>query len=107
MTKRVLMPATDFLVCHCFHPLSNMYQLPSPVWNRPFVFFASHADNHLMLVEPACGASLAAVYSGVVRKLQSEGKLGPVQNVVVIVCGGRATNPEQHNLWKKQLGLLD
>ncbi|XP_033747685.1 L-serine dehydratase/L-threonine deaminase-like [Pecten maximus] len=48
------------------------------------------ADDHRMLVQPACGASLAAVYSEVIPRLQKEGKLGVVNSVLVIVCGGSA-----------------
>ncbi|KAL7872777.1 hypothetical protein AOLI_G00118480 [Acnodon oligacanthus] len=46
-------------------------------------------DEERVLVELACGASLAAVYSGVVRRLQDEGRLPkPLGLLVVIVCGG-------------------
>ena len=41
------------------------------------------ADDHRLLVEPACGAALAAVYSGCCGAL--EDVEGPV---VVEVCGG-------------------
>ncbi|XP_060928257.1 L-serine dehydratase/L-threonine deaminase-like [Limanda limanda] len=64
-------------------------------------------DDEKILVEPACGAALAAVYSGVIRRLQDEGKLahnlGPV---VIVVCGGN--NISMGQLWKlkKQLGII-
>uniref|UniRef100_A0A8C5RKE9 L-serine ammonia-lyase n=1 Tax=Laticauda laticaudata TaxID=8630 RepID=A0A8C5RKE9_LATLA len=46
-------------------------------------------DDEKILVEPACGAALAIVYSGKVQKLQAEGKLTPqLDSLVVIVCGG-------------------
>ncbi|XP_062307898.1 L-serine dehydratase/L-threonine deaminase-like [Osmerus eperlanus] len=63
-------------------------------------------DDEKILVEPACGAALAAVYCDIVGRLQKEGKLakdlGPV---VVVVCGGNNISIEQ--LWrlKKQLGM--
>jgi len=63
-------------------------------------------DDEKILVEPACGAALAAVYCGIIRRLQKEGKLsqelGPV---VIVVCGGNNISMEQ--LWrlKKQLGM--
>ncbi|XP_029972807.1 serine dehydratase-like [Salarias fasciatus] len=53
-------------------------------------------DEERVLVEMACGAALAAVYSGVITRLQSEGRLpaalGPL---MVIVCGGSSVNMEQ------------
>uniref|UniRef100_G3PBC2 L-serine deaminase n=1 Tax=Gasterosteus aculeatus TaxID=69293 RepID=G3PBC2_GASAC len=64
-------------------------------------------DDEKVLVEPACGAALAAVYSGIIKRLQDDGKLarklGPV---VIVVCGGNNISMEQ--LWrlKKQLGLI-
>ncbi|CAB1415749.1 unnamed protein product [Pleuronectes platessa] len=64
-------------------------------------------DDEKILVEPACGAALAAVYSGVIKRLQDEGKLaqnlGPV---VIVVCGGN--NISMGQLWKlkKQLGII-
>ncbi|XP_022613537.1 L-serine dehydratase/L-threonine deaminase [Seriola dumerili] len=64
-------------------------------------------DDEKVLVEPACGAALAAVYSGIIKRLQDEGKLaqhlGPV---VIVVCGGN--NISMGQLWrlKKQLGII-
>uniref|UniRef100_A0A803K6Q2 L-serine deaminase n=1 Tax=Xenopus tropicalis TaxID=8364 RepID=A0A803K6Q2_XENTR len=47
------------------------------------------ADDEKMLVEPACGAALAAVYSNVAERLKKEGKLSPdLSSLVIIVCGG-------------------
>ena len=49
------------------------------------------AQHHRMMVEPACGAALAAVYSGqspsnpLVDLLKSSQSQGPI---VIIVCGG-------------------
>uniref|UniRef100_A0A8D2JIC6 L-serine dehydratase/L-threonine deaminase n=1 Tax=Sciurus vulgaris TaxID=55149 RepID=A0A8D2JIC6_SCIVU len=63
-------------------------------------------DDEKILVEPACGAALAAVYSHVVKKLQGEGKLqAPLPSLVVIVCGG--SNISLGQLWalKEQLGM--
>lgn len=58
-----------------------------------------------MLVEPACGAALAAVYSGVLRKLQAEGRLSPgLASVVIIVCGGNNISSQQLQELKMQLG---
>ncbi|XP_046907098.1 serine dehydratase-like [Hypomesus transpacificus] len=61
-------------------------------------------DEERVLVELACGASLAAVYSGLIQKLQDEGRLprslGPL---VVIVCGGSSVNMSQMQHLKKIL----
>uniref|UniRef100_A0A3B3BW38 L-serine deaminase n=1 Tax=Oryzias melastigma TaxID=30732 RepID=A0A3B3BW38_ORYME len=64
-------------------------------------------DDEKILVEPACGAALSAVYSRIIGKLQSEGKLakelGPV---VVVVCGGNNISMEELRRLKKQLGMI-
>ncbi|KAM7050691.1 L-serine dehydratase/L-threonine deaminase [Molossus nigricans] len=63
-------------------------------------------DDEKILVEPACGAALAAVYSNVVQKLQREGKLrSPLPSLVVIVCGGSNISLAQLQDLKKQLGM--
>ena len=58
-------------------------------------------------MEPACGAALAAVYSGIIKRLQDEDKLarslGPV---VIVVCGGNNISMEQLRRLKKQLGII-
>uniref|UniRef100_A0A8C6V0U2 L-serine ammonia-lyase n=1 Tax=Neogobius melanostomus TaxID=47308 RepID=A0A8C6V0U2_9GOBI len=64
-------------------------------------------DDEKILVEPACGAALAAVYCDIIKRLQDEDKLakqlGPV---VIVVCGGNNISMEQ--LWrlKKQLAIF-
>ncbi|XP_063769355.1 serine dehydratase-like [Pseudophryne corroboree] len=64
-------------------------------------------EDEMMLVEPACGAALAAVYSGHIQRLQQEGKLekslGPV---VMIVCGGSAISLSELQNLKSQLGMV-
>nr|XP_023420419.1 L-serine dehydratase/L-threonine deaminase isoform X2 [Cavia porcellus] len=63
-------------------------------------------DHERILVEPACGAALAAVYSHVVRRLQAEGKLqAPLSSLVVIVCGGSNISLAQLQALKEQLGM--
>uniref|UniRef100_A0A673HWI6 L-serine ammonia-lyase n=1 Tax=Sinocyclocheilus rhinocerous TaxID=307959 RepID=A0A673HWI6_9TELE len=53
-------------------------------------------DEERVLVELACGASLAAVYSGVIQRLQEEGRLPkPLDSLVMIVCGGGSMNLAQ------------
>lgn len=84
----------------CLH-LTNISK-----WNELW-FCVCFADDEKILVEPACGAALAAVYCDIIKKLQDEDKLakqlGPV---VIVVCGGNNISMEQ--LWrlKKQLGLF-
>lgn len=53
-------------------------------------------DEERVLVEMACGAALAAVYSGLIGRLQDEGRL-PAQlgPLLVIVCGGSSIDMQQ------------
>ncbi|KAM6166388.1 L-serine dehydratase/L-threonine deaminase [Erethizon dorsatum] len=63
-------------------------------------------DDEKILVEPACGAALAAVYSHVVGRLQGEGKLqAPLPSLVIIVCGGSNISLAQLRALKEQLGM--
>ena len=55
------------------------------------------ADEHRVLVEPACGASLAAVY-GSAKPLEG------LQPIVIIVCGGAGVSLRLLDEWRKQLG---
>lgn len=65
-------------------------------------------DDEKILVEPACGAALAAVYSRVVQKLQGEGKLRtPLPSLVVIICGGSNISLAQLQTLKDQLGMTN
>uniref|UniRef100_UPI00358EFA85 L-serine dehydratase/L-threonine deaminase-like isoform X1 n=1 Tax=Myxine glutinosa TaxID=7769 RepID=UPI00358EFA85 len=64
------------------------------------------ADDEKMLVEPACGTALAAIYEDVVKKLQLSGKLDhDLTSVVVIVCGGSNITLGQLEIWKDQFGI--
>ncbi len=54
------------------------------------------ADDHRILVEPACGAALAAGYE---RANALEGRAP----VVIIVCGGAGVNREQMERWRRQV----
>lgn len=63
-------------------------------------------DDEKMLVQPACGAALAAVYSGVVPRLQREGRLRQdLESLVVIVCGGSNMSLAQLLAYKTQFGM--
>ncbi|XP_077015214.1 serine dehydratase-like [Tamandua tetradactyla] len=62
-------------------------------------------DDERMLVEPACGAALAAIYSGCLGRLQAEGRLSPdLTSVVVIVCGGNSIDSRELQALRAQLG---
>jgi L-serine/L-threonine ammonia-lyase len=55
-------------------------------------------DDHRVLVEPACGAALALLYSE-----RRRNALAPFKGktVVVIVCGGGGVNTEILEQWKR------
>jgi len=58
------------------------------------------ADDHRILVEPACGASLAILYEkGLLKRLLPN--LNKDSKVVVIVCGGQMCNIAQLESWAK------
>ncbi|XP_049918396.1 serine dehydratase-like [Epinephelus moara] len=61
-------------------------------------------DEERVLVEMACGAALAAVYSRLIHRLQDEGRL-PTQlgPLLVIVCGGSSVDMEQLAYLKHKL----
>ncbi len=52
--------------------------------------------DHRLLVEPACGASLATIYDGLAE-------LDTCKSVLVIVCGGSTTTIEQLQQWEREL----
>jgi L-serine/L-threonine ammonia-lyase len=57
------------------------------------------AEDHRILVEPSCGAGLAAVYESKLKDLElSEG-------LVIIVCGGSIVNFELLEGWLKQFNI--
>ncbi|NXA05006.1 SDSL protein, partial [Sapayoa aenigma] len=63
-------------------------------------------DDERMLVEPACGATLAVLYTGRLQRLQREGRLQtPLASVVVVVCGGSNIDMHQLRALKSQLGM--
>lgn len=55
-------------------------------------------DDHRILVEPACGASLATLY-------QNVADLADHQKILVIVCGGATSTVEQLNTWRRNLSM--
>ncbi len=56
------------------------------------------ASDHRLLVEPACGAALSAIY-------QRAPALAGARSVVVIVCGGAGVSPELLAGWRARVGL--
>ncbi|KAF1661664.1 Serine dehydratase-like, partial [Aptenodytes patagonicus] len=63
-------------------------------------------DDERMLVQPACGAALALLYTRRLQRLQHEGWLRtPLASVVVVVCGGSSIQVAQLQALKSQLGL--
>ena len=58
---------------------------------------ARFADDHRLLVEPACGAALAAVYD---RAPALEG----ARRVLVVVCGGAGVNVDLLAQWQRATG---
>jgi L-serine/L-threonine ammonia-lyase len=54
--------------------------------------------DHRVLVEPACGAALATLYSS------DAALLCEFQRPLVVVCGGATATLEQIQAWRKQLG---
>jgi L-serine/L-threonine ammonia-lyase len=55
-------------------------------------------DDHRVLVEPACGAALAAIYDGAPE-------LRGLKCVVVIVCGGRTCTSAMLEEWAVKFGV--
>ncbi|XP_062446075.1 serine dehydratase-like [Rhea pennata] len=63
-------------------------------------------DDERLLVEPACGAALALLYAGRLRRLRGEGRLPPaLASVVVVVCGGSDIHAAELRALKSRLGL--
>ncbi|XP_034647431.1 serine dehydratase-like [Trachemys scripta elegans] len=63
-------------------------------------------DDERMLVQPACGAPLALLYTGRVQQLQREGHLNPdLDSIVIIVCGGSSIQMAGLQALKTQLGM--
>ncbi len=52
--------------------------------------------DHRLLVEPACGASLAMLYNPAEFLMDKE-------NILVIVCGGAGVTIAQIEAWKQKL----
>lgn len=53
-------------------------------------------DDHRILVEPACGASIATIYG-------NARELADYRNIVVIICGGVTSTVDQLEVWRRRL----
>lgn len=65
-------------------------------------------DDERLLVETACGATIAAVYNGGLRWLLGDGlsdEEWAAKNVVVVVCGGSNINLGMLEKYKKDFGV--
>ncbi|CAG0920736.1 unnamed protein product [Notodromas monacha] len=62
------------------------------------------ADDHRFLVEPAAGAALAFVYSGLVHNLIKNRAIPwtPESPVVIVVCGGNSVTLDLIDEWKRR-----
>ncbi|WWC91515.1 uncharacterized protein L201_006461 [Kwoniella dendrophila CBS 6074] len=60
------------------------------------------AEDHKVIVEPACGATLALIYSG---RLQQVLKVKQDDKMVLVVCGGSNISVEMMYNWKKEFDL--
>lgn len=56
-------------------------------------------SDHRMLVEPACGASLAAVYA------RGQSLIAEFQAPLIVVCGGATAPLEQIQKWRKTMAV--
>ena len=70
------------------------------------LFYCVIIDTHKYLVEPACGAALAAVYGDTLDLLQRDGHVTKTERIVVIVCGGSCVTLDDLMNWKKQFKLV-
>lgn len=56
------------------------------------------ANQHRILVEPACGAALSLIYTGIIKPRS-------YKNVLIIVCGGSGVTRELLEEWKIRFGI--
>ena len=66
------------------------------------------ADEHRLVVEPACGAALAAMYdrSLIATLSGGEGMLSSGGPIVVVVCGGSMATPALLQQWTVEAANL-
>lgn len=61
------------------------------------------ADDERILVEPACGVSVATCYDGRLKRELGQ-KLGPESKVVIVVCGGSHVTVGMIEEWRRTYG---
>lgn len=85
------------MVCEQAYTWSEKHPIRSVVVSDRAAVLACerYLADHQVIVEPACGASLAIVYD-------RASELEPFKSVLVIVCGGVTTTAEQLQHWSKQ-----
>lgn len=81
------------LGCHREHPVHSLVVTDCKALAASKRFLTDHR----ILVEPACGASLAAVY-------ETFPEIGALESVLIIVCGGCTASIEQLTQWTRELG---
>ena len=80
------------LHCSQNHPIQPIVVSDQTAVSACLHFLADHR----LLVEPACGASLAALYEKIPQ-------LDPFQSILVIVCGGATATLSQLQQWSQDL----
>ena len=63
------------------------------------------ADDERIMVEPACGVSLAVCYDGRLKKLLPG--LWPDSKVVIVVCGGADVTLDMLVGWREKYGGVE
>jgi L-serine/L-threonine ammonia-lyase len=84
-------------VCEQAYRWSSLHPVKSAVVTDEASVFACKRflDEHRVLVEPACGATLALLYEG-------NAVLESFDTLLVIVCGGATATPDQLQAWSTQ-----
>lgn len=86
--KQICQRAYDLIQTHVVHP--EIITDPQAVQA-----LLNFADDHHLLVEPACGAALAIAY-------ENRPILDHYQSIVIIVCGGSGVSLELIDTWRKK-----
>lgn len=63
------------------------------------------ADDERIMVEPACGVSIAVCYDDRLKKLLPG--LGPDSKVVIVVCGGADVTLDMLMGWREEYGSVE
>ena len=86
-------------ICARAFELAQRHDIRSAVISDGAAALASERflDDHRVLVEPACGASLSLAYN-------NAPELDDFENILLIVCGGATATFKQIQLWATELG---